>query len=220
MQLIGLKIMLLFGMAFFFLITCWQIWKSRNEEIFSDTRWQDWRVLSHIRSLLDSTLKAFGFGSVGKTSRVVSWHPLSSETVKLNTEGSSLGNPGNSGYGGLIRNSCGEWLLGLSGRCGFTSNLNAELHAISHGLDIAWDKGIKDVICELDSQLALSLVEKGVVQSHPYAPIVDYIRSFKNYNWRLSFVHTLQEGNNNMDWLAKFGANMDYGLRLWNLCPP
>lgn len=43
-----------------FVITCWIIWKSRNAEIFSDKRWENWPILSHIGSLLSLTVKLFG----------------------------------------------------------------------------------------------------------------------------------------------------------------
>lgn len=54
-------------------------------------------------------------------------------------DGSSFGNPGRAGFGGLMRNHIGEWMLGLSGNCGLASNLYAELMAIFMGLDLAWN---------------------------------------------------------------------------------
>lgn len=140
--------------------------------------------------------------------------------MKLNVDGSSLGNPGKAGFGGLFRNSNGEWLAGFSGSCGISSNLKAELLVIAHGLDLAWNAGYKDVICESYSKVALSLIEEGVQQSHPYAPIVDHIRKFVDFPWHLVFHHTLREGNQYADWLAKFGANMVQNSITWSGCPP
>lgn len=132
-------------------------------------------------------------------------------TVKLNVDGSYLGNLGRSGYGGIIHNSSGAWLLGFSGSCGFTTNLNAELQAIAHGLELSWSRGYREVMCESNSETALALVKDGVQQTHPYAPIVDYIRSFTQKDRWLSFHHTLREGNMCADWLAKYGSSMHEG---------
>lgn len=139
--------------------------------------------------------------------------------MKLNVDGSSIGNLGHSGFGGLIRNSLGEWIVGFSGACGVTCNMNAELHATAYGLKLAWDKGFRAVVCESDSQTALQMVSERVTFSHPYAPLVEYICAFVNYNWDLSFLHSLREGNMCADWLAKYGSNMTQGVHFWETCP-
>lgn len=41
--------------------------------------------------------------------------------------------------------SIGQWIIGFSGYCGFTTNLHAELLAILHGLQIAWSRGLKKI---------------------------------------------------------------------------
>ncbi|KAG4909309.1 hypothetical protein JHK87_055425 [Glycine soja] len=48
---------------------------------------------------------------------------------KLNTDGSSLGNLGASGFGGIIRDSLGSFIIGFSGYCGHTTSVHAELFA-------------------------------------------------------------------------------------------
>lgn len=111
-----------------------------------------------------------------KQPQLISWHAPLENIVKVNVDGNSIGNPGRSGYGGLIRNSDGEWNTGFSGFCGITSNLNVELLVIFNGLKLAWTSGYHFVVCESDCKYALSLVEEGVGQSHPYAPVVNHIR--------------------------------------------
>lgn len=91
----------------------------------------------------------------------VRWCPPIGNSYKLNVDGNSIGNPGNSGFGGLIRNSCGEWITGFSGFCGFSNNMNAELLAIAHGLNQAWNLGCTDIVCESDSQTSLELIQNG-----------------------------------------------------------
>ncbi|KAH1263462.1 hypothetical protein GmHk_02G005852 [Glycine max] len=88
-----------------------------------------------------------------------------------------------------IRNHEGAWLIGFSGSCGTTTNLNAELQAIAKGA----------VVCESDSKTALMLIDEGVHDTHPYAPIVSYIKSLSNISWDLMFAHSLPEGNSCAD---------------------
>jgi len=124
--------------------------------------------------------------------------------VKLNVDGSSSGNLGMSlsGFGGILRNS-GECLLSFFGRCGYTTNTNAELMAIAHGLNAVWNAGFKTVICESDSQTAPQLINENVLETHPYATMLKHIKEFLSFDWCMSFTHTVREGNSCVDRLAK-----------------
>ncbi|KAG5043176.1 hypothetical protein JHK85_007468 [Glycine max] len=86
--------------------------------------------------------------------------------------------------------------------CGTTTNLNPELQVIAKGLQLALNEWYRAVVCESDSKTTLMLIDEGVHDTHPYAPI------------DLVFAHSLCEGNSCADWLAKFGATMDYGFKV------
>jgi ribonuclease HI len=62
-----------------------------------------------------------------------------------------LGNPGVSGFGGVLRRSNGTWIYGFAGNVGNTTVVHAELLTIYHGLKASWEKGYKDIICYSDS---------------------------------------------------------------------
>lgn len=64
---------------------------------------------------------------------------------------SSLANQGRSGYGGLLRDYLGNWLVDFVGSCGIISNVNVELQAILYGLQMTCDFGYRDIMCEYDS---------------------------------------------------------------------
>lgn len=119
-----------------------------------------------------------------------------------------------------MSNAFGEWIYGFSGSCSHTTNLNAELLAILHGLRIAWQARHTSVIFEYDSKSALELINGQVTLFHPFAPLVNFIRSFQTQNWTIIFQHTLCERNDCADWLAKHGANSDQVFSNWQLCPP
>lgn len=80
----------------------------------------------------------------------------------LNVDGSSLGNPGISGFGGLIRNSAGAWFCGFVGNIGYSNILHAELLELYHGLIMAWDSEFKELICYFDSTSAIKLISEPV----------------------------------------------------------
>ena len=59
--------------------------------------------------------------------------------IKLDVDGSFIGNPGSIGFGRLLREWKDNWVLGFSGFAGYGPNLLLELLALKHGLLIAWN---------------------------------------------------------------------------------
>ncbi|XP_019447242.1 PREDICTED: uncharacterized protein LOC109350462 [Lupinus angustifolius] len=139
--------------------------------------------------------------------------------VKINVDGSCFGNLGRSRFGGLIRNNAGEWISSFTGFYGFSTNLHVELLAIFHGLKLVWDSGFKNVICESDSQLALSLIVNDGDKFHPQVVVIKRIKSLINLLLCLTLKHTLREGNEGVDWFAKYGADNDHLFFIWGYCP-
>lgn len=66
--------------------------------------------------------------------RVVRWEKPPLGWFKLNTDGSSIGNPGFCGIGGVIRDDSGGMVQAYASHIGFGSNNKAELVALLHGL--------------------------------------------------------------------------------------
>ena len=106
----------------------WTIWLYRNNTAFGRPHLQK-------DSKTEAVAKATKFlhlGINGKLIRAkskiqVCWHHPSLSWFKLNTYGSSLGNLGLAGGGGLIRNDKGEWVKGLERAIGSTTSVAAEL---------------------------------------------------------------------------------------------
>jgi ribonuclease HI len=139
--------------------------------------------------------------------KLVRWNALGGTNMILNVDGSSIGNPGISGFGGLIRNADGAWVHGFYGNLGVTNILHAELMAIYKGLLLAWERNIKDLWCYSDSRTAIKLITEPVDEWHHYAAILNNIKDILNRDWHVSILHTLREGNACADYLAKHGAN-------------
>ena len=92
---------------------------------------------------------------------------------KLDVDGSFFGNPGRTGLGGLVRTEDGNWVVLFSGYIGMSTNLHGELLALWHGLQVAWDMGLHQILCCSDS--VVSLVNKGVPNSQIF--LISFILS-------------------------------------------
>lgn len=94
--------------------------------------------------------------------RSTKWNAHNADGMILNVDGSSLGNHGISGFGGLHRKDDGVWYCCFAGNIGFSNILHVELLAIYHGLRIAWEFGLLDLLCYSDSKSAIKLIKESV----------------------------------------------------------
>lgn len=143
---------------------------------------------------------------------IVNWDPPSPGWVKLNTDGSSLGNPGQSSYGGLIRNNNGCWVGGYVGNIGYNMSLTAEICGIMKGLYLVKEMGLKNVVIETDCQAALLLITVNKVDG--YHPLRSLINDCKKCMLDLNcyMVHVKREGNRCADLMAKIGGVQECGF--------
>ncbi|KAK7259161.1 hypothetical protein RIF29_24760 [Crotalaria pallida] len=139
--------------------------------------------------------RCFGQEEKIKQMRWISWLPPSGTRIALNVDDSSMGNPGRAGYGGLLRDINGSWLCGFAGQYGVSNNIHMEILAIFYGLEVAWNRGYRDVECRSNCLEVLHLIEDGCTQFHAYATIIFGVKELLKRNWRVSFHHTLREGN-------------------------
>lgn len=150
-----------------FSTSCWIIWKARNATIFQDKPWNLLNVINQIHFLFADINTTCLHRKLDKPTCYVGWKPLIAPSVKLNIDGSSFDNPWISGFGGVLCDQTGKWLFGFSRNCGNTTCLKVELFAVYHGSKTAWQRGFKHVLRELDSKIAL-----GLIQDHidPFSP--------------------------------------------------
>ena len=84
------------------------------------------------------------------------WHASPNPYFKINTNGSSLGNPSIAGVGGILRDHLGQWIFGFSLHVGLATNNMVELAVVRQGLAMAWTMGFKYIQLELDSKVVLT----------------------------------------------------------------
>lgn len=153
--------------------------------------------------------------------REVSWVGTPNDTtVALNVDGSALQQPGHSGFGGLLRDHSGSFNFGFYRSAGQASVLHAEILVIMHGLRLCWEHGFRRVICYSDSLNAVKLNHEGVPHCHPLANEISIIEKHIHMDWSCMLFHTLREGNQCADQLAKFGAITDDQLVVIQQPPP
>ncbi|CAI9784431.1 unnamed protein product [Fraxinus pennsylvanica] len=93
-----------------------------------------------------------------KQIRVVSWKKPHHNRVKLNVDGSSLGNPGQIGGGRLIKNERSELVSAFSSYFGEGTNNGAELRALIESLKLRSELGVNHIDIECHSSLVVSWV--------------------------------------------------------------
>ncbi|KAL4346674.1 hypothetical protein GQ457_17G015250 [Hibiscus cannabinus] len=81
----------------------------------------------------------------------VRWQPPVSVWFKLNIDGSRVSPEGFASCGGVVRTSSGEWIIGFSKYVRICSTVVAELWDVFEGLVLAWTKGFRKVVLEVDS---------------------------------------------------------------------
>ncbi|XP_058071178.1 uncharacterized protein LOC131220236 [Magnolia sinica] len=110
---------------------------------------------------ISSLLTDLGFpsgSSFGPPLEVVKWRRPQQGWIKLNVDGSALGNPGMSGRGGVCRGDNGSFHFAFSLGYGVGSNSMAELWAVYHGLCLCVDSGFFHVEIKSNSKLVVSIL--------------------------------------------------------------
>lgn len=141
--------------------------------------------------------------------RQVSWLPPDIGILKCNVDGASKGNPGNSGVGGVIRDSNGKFLGYFALGIGFGWAFEAEVKAILQGLIFCQQFLFRNIILESDSTVAIGWViskDKRPWKLRNELNKIDLLMREVNC---LEIRHTYREGNTDADLLANKGCESD-----------
>jgi hypothetical protein len=147
---------------FLYMAAVWWLWKARNALCFESERISHFSLKMRIMDYAILLKNCYAHNQETPLPKLVRWNALGGIGMILNVDGSSIGNPGPSEYGGLIRNAYGAWVHGFFGNLGVTNILHAELMAINKGLLLAWELNITDLWCYSDSVTAIKLFNEPV----------------------------------------------------------
>ena len=132
--------------------------------------------------------------------------------MKINTDGSSRGNPGHAGIGAIGRNNEGGVVFLLSIYKGQHSNNLMEALAIKFSIERGFSLGWKKIICESDSQIVVDFLNNQRLENVNWelASLVRQILYLCGALEFISFRHIPREWNKVVDCLAKWASeNVD-----------
>ncbi|XP_077212826.1 uncharacterized protein LOC143847935 [Tasmannia lanceolata] len=138
--------------------------------------------------------------------------------MKLNFDGSRLGNPGPTGIGGLLRNELGEVICASVGPIGVADATEVEVCTAHQGIKLVARDCLDNVMVEGDSLNVIHWLEGS--QKPPWR----FDRFFYEiFNWSGSFSmvfhHVHRSANKEPDSLAGEGVSKD-SLALFDSLPP
>ena len=129
--------------------------------------------------------------------------------VILNVDGNCHDNPIRTGFGGVLRNEIGLFLAGFSDFIPSSDYiLLAELSAIYHGLIMAKDLGYAEIACYSDPLVCINLINGPTKRYHIYVVLIQDIKQLLHHT-NVTVSHTLREGNQCEDFMAKLEASSD-----------
>ena len=125
----------------------------------------------------------------------IRWGRPRSGWRKLNTDGSSLGNPGLASGGGVIRDEPSNWVIGFSRRIGVSSSFEVELWALRDGLTICVNKNFQVVEVELGAKALIDVLQNPT-QTYPIiSPLLDDCMQLAIQIPQIRFSHCYREAN-------------------------
>lgn len=90
---------------------------------------------------------------------------------------------------------------------------------ITHGLDLAKNRGYKRIRVESDSVVAISLIRRGCNREHPtFQMVQEIVRSAEGME-EVIWKHTLCEDNQVADILAKYSLYLSNNCIVFDLVP-
>ena len=134
------------------------------------------------------------------------WTSLPMQWVKLNSDGSSMGNPGRASGGGIIRNAEGKWIKGYARAIGNTTSVAAELWALRDGIQLCLELNLLAVIIELDVMLVVNLLRSTNHNPNGNNNLFADCREGLVRIPRVKLQHCYREANKCADALARRGA--------------
>ncbi|KAL6576884.1 hypothetical protein OROMI_011160 [Orobanche minor] len=207
------------------ILSLWFIWCCRNDKRVDNVPFTTKRVCERISKYIstltlkgiskrlfwkgaDSIAAFLGINMVSKPTYIIGavrWYKPVVGCFKINTDGASKGNPGIAAAGGVIRNHLGHPIFMFSEFLGDRSNNFAEIYAIWRGLEFCHEQKIFKVWVEVDSKIALHLIEHSISCHWEIQGLIFKIRGFME-KMDIHFSHIFREGNAVADFLANQGC--------------
>ncbi|GLT46558.1 hypothetical protein SLA2020_203020 [Shorea laevis] len=200
-----------------FLSTIRHLWKARNALIFRSfvSRPQDLcsTIVQHAR------YTQLAIRPLHSHPNLPRWVPPGEGVFKLNTDGSYNHEMASTSAGGLIRDTVGHWISGFIVNIGSASVLLAELWGLREGLRLCRALNLTRVVAEMDSLIAVRLINEGRDLENSTTNLLLDIRNLMAEFEVCNLQHTLREGNSAADFLAALGHSSSPGTTILDFPP-
>lgn len=181
--------------------------KRTNEHLIVSA-W-DIRMSNSWKNLSSPSYTFITSGPNVKTDRSkIKWIPPEKGIFKINFDGCSRGNPGESGIGVCIRDYEGKIIELLAKKIPPGTNNTAEALALLFGLRLALDMNLKDIHIEGDSNLVINSCLKRNVDNWKFGYILVQVWNILDKFNSVVLSHTLREGNRVADSLSNVGCDL------------
>ncbi|GLT58567.1 hypothetical protein SLA2020_314490 [Shorea laevis] len=208
--------------AVIFCFAIWILWNQRNQFLYCHQNVDVQRAHNLIIERATEFWASISTPAIRSKQgpKLISWEPPPPFWYKVNTDGSAVGNPGNAGCGGILRDYQGRWVVGFLRNIGHTTALAAELWAIKDGLSIAKSLQLQNVILETDCRVAYILLSDNLNPFHPHSTLLMDCRDLLRTIPQVQMKHVMRESNMAADAIAKKGALAPHGFHFLFDCPP
>nr|XP_025703219.1 uncharacterized protein LOC112803990 [Arachis hypogaea] len=119
--------------------------------------------------------------------------------------------------GCVIRDSNGRWISGCSNSYPPRPIVRCELFAVWRSLILAWDYGLRDIVCETDSLDILHILKNSTNGLNcDVVDIFQKIQELLSKPWVVDFEWITRDANAVADWLARYAVKTNPTHVIWS----
>jgi len=190
-----------------FLFAIWLIWKQRNQVVFNGQRPNPCLAKDISHRALELYFYASSYkDAITRVCKPICWSKLACGWVKLNTDGSSLGNLGLARGGGIIRDEEGKWIASFACMIGMTTSFIAELWTLRDWLNVCLNN-FAVVEVELDTKAIVEAIANSYYTNLFVSSLIEDCRLLVSQIPQICFRHCYGEANRCADILARMGGS-------------
>ncbi len=140
----------------------------------------------------------------------------------MHADGGARGNPGPAGIGVVLTDESGQVIGEIAQGIGRATNNVAEYKALIAGLELALERGVREIEIYMDTELVVSQVKgEWKIKKDTLRPLAVRARSLMNKFDKVSLAHVRRESNADADKLANQGMDQaELDLELDAEAPP
>ena len=198
-----------------FSITCWILWRRRNEVVHQNVSSSVHEALAEIKGIVHCM--SFSKMLQNPFSNTVLFQGRNYQDQSIQTkvyvDGAFSHCDNIAGCGGIMCNRQGELFQSFACSIQGRSSINAELWGCILGLRLSWEAGFRNILLFTDAQDILSLIEQHDISLHEENDTIMLLRELLHQDWEVSIRWISREENNAADFFARYALKHNEGLQ-------